>query len=251
MLEYSRGKIAGILLLIIVCMVIFGINRLGFLFNEEMLNVTISGNDVSISTEASSIFINTDPSLSEMIIETKDSKEVLTSGSKHIELQPMSNAIITLPEGVDVLSVNTISGLVDINTTAEKAEVKTASGNIRISDFEGENLTADTTSGDIRCEAITAESINISSASGMVETGELNAESLSMNTVSGNASIYLDNVSKGTLSSVSGNITVEAENPSLYHISTASTNGIVNVSSAYNGKNTIQINTASGNISAL
>lgn len=251
MLEYSRGKIAGILVLIIVCMVIFGINRLGFLFNEEMLNVTISGDDVSISTGAASIFINTDPSLSAMIIETKESKDTLTSGSKHIELQPMSNVIITLPEGIDVLSVNTISGLVDINTTAEKAEVKTASGNIRISDFEGENLTANTTSGDIRSEAITAGSINISSTSGMVETGEVNAESVNINTVSGNASIYLGDVSQGTISSVSGNITVEAENPSLYSINTASTNGIVNVSSAYNGSNTIQINTESGNISAL
>ncbi len=251
MLKYSKEKIIGLLVLVVVCMVIFSVNRLGFLFNDEILDVTISGDEIEVRTEAASVFINTDSSLDEMVIETKDGKTTLSSGSKHIKLKPMSNVIITLPEEVDTLSVNTISGSIDVNTSAENLTTRSVSGSIRVSDFDGESFTAATTSGDIRCEAITADRVNITSVSGEVETGTVKAEKLNTNSVSGNTSLYLAEVSSGNLVSVSGNISIEAENPSLYHISTVSTTGIVNISSSYTGDNTLRVSTASGNVTAI
>lgn len=87
------------------------------------------------------------------------------------------------------LTAKASSGDVSIEGLKVSGQIKTSSGNVDISDVEGNIIETETSSGDVSCDKIRAGAASAGTSSGKIDLSKIEADDISCNSSSGEISI--------------------------------------------------------------
>lgn len=168
------------------------------------------------------------------------------SGYFQFSWNPSIEIEIGIPEGVQCVTAGSGSGDLSVTELSAKTlKLRSGSGDIAVSYFDGENCCIETSSGDSTLEKSKVQTAELTARSGDCRVSKLEVTKLDVDTASGDISVYGVAGERIHLRSMSGDQRADDVDAKELHINTAS--GDVEVTDCRGGR--IFAATASGDLS--
>lgn len=176
----------------------------------------------------------------------RDEYQEKKSGYFQFSWNPSIEIMLGIPETVQTVTANVTSGdLTADELSAEVVKVRSGSGDIKVSYFNGKECRLESSSGDVTLEKSKVQDAEITSKSGDAAISKLETTRLNVNTASGDMEVNGIVAEEIKLSSMSGDQSLDDVEAKKLHTNTAS--GDMDITDCRG--TVLQVSAASGDIS--